>query len=147
MTFFDFQFCLVVFCWSFLLLLLYKYFYTHLVYYLPQEWARPFVNFMGLASSAICFQLFLAVQNSSFCCLILQIGVSYILFLFIILIMNTLVCSANSFTVYCTSLLFSLFPYSANEPEVSHIHRKHLLPLKNEVDTVNFSFSFNNFTT
>ncbi len=30
----------------------------------------------------------------------------------IILIMNTLACSANSFTVYCTLLFFSLFPYS-----------------------------------
>ncbi len=40
---------------------------------------RSFVNFMGLASnvSAICFQLFLVVQNSSFCGLILQTGVSY----------------------------------------------------------------------
>ncbi len=34
-----------------------------------------------------------------------------ILFLCIMLIMNTLVCSANSFTVYCTLLFFSLFLY------------------------------------
>ncbi len=35
-----------------------------------------FVNLMSLVSGVICIQLFLAVQNSSFCCLILQIGVS-----------------------------------------------------------------------
>ncbi len=35
-----------------------------------------FVN-MGLASSLICIQLFLAVQNCLFCGLILQISASY----------------------------------------------------------------------
>ncbi len=32
---------------------------------------------MGLASGLIRVQLFLAVQNSLFCCLVLKIGVSY----------------------------------------------------------------------
>ncbi len=59
----------------------------------------PFVNSMGLSSGLIHVQLFLAVQNSSFCCLILKIGVSYHIILMDILIMNTLVYSANSF--YC----------------------------------------------
>ncbi len=36
-----------------------------------------YVNLMCLASGVIHFQLFLAVQNSSFCGLILQISVSY----------------------------------------------------------------------
>jgi len=36
-----------------------------------------FVNLMCLASGVIRFQLFLAVQKSSLCCLILQTGISY----------------------------------------------------------------------
>ncbi len=38
---------------------------------------QTFVNSMGLASGLIGVQLFLAVQNSSFCCLILKIGAFY----------------------------------------------------------------------
>ncbi len=46
-------------------------FIVHL--FLAVKGAWPFVHSMGL----IRVQLFLAVQNSSFCCLILKIGVSY----------------------------------------------------------------------
>ncbi len=72
--------------------------------YRKNQILHPFVNSMGLASGLIRVQLFLAVQNHSFCYLILKIGVFY----HIILIMNTLVCSANSFTIYCTLLFFLL---------------------------------------
>ncbi len=50
--------------------------------FLPQERVQLFVIFMGLASGAIRVQLFLAVQNRSFCCLILQIGVSYLIIMY-----------------------------------------------------------------
>ncbi len=52
--------------------------------------------------------------------------------------MNTLVCSAYSFTLYCNVILLviSLQRYYPNEPEVLHIHRKRLTStLKNKVDT------------
>ncbi len=48
------------------------------------------------------------------------------MFLCIVLIINTLDCSTNNFTVYCVLLFFSLFPYRDNEAEVSHIHRKQI---------------------
>ncbi len=58
------------------------------------------------------------------------------MFLCIVLIINTLDCSTNNFTVYCVLLFFSLFPYRDNEAEVSHIHRKQITSaLKNKVDT------------
>ncbi len=40
-----------------------------------------YFSFMGLASSLIQIQLFIAVQNHSFCCLILQIGESLLYYL------------------------------------------------------------------
>ncbi len=47
--------------------------------------------------------------------------------------MNTLVYSANSFTALCYSCYF---PTAANEPKVSHIHRKQITSvLKNKEDT------------
>ncbi len=69
-------------------------------------------NLLGLASGVIRFPLFLTVQNRLFCCLIVQTDVSYHIIVCIILIMNTLVCSKNRFTVYCTLLFFSFFSYS-----------------------------------
>ncbi len=78
---------------------------------------RPVVTSMGLASSLIHVKLFLAVQNSSFCCLLLKMGVSY----HIILIMITLVCSANSFAFTARCYSSRYLPTSANEPEVSPI--------------------------
>ncbi len=54
-----------------------------------------------------------------------------------ILIINTLACSAKRFIVYCTLLFFSLFPTVANELEVLYIHRKRLTStLKNKVDSL-----------
>ncbi len=48
------------------------------------------------------------------------------------IIMNTLVCNVNRFTVYCTLLFFLYFPYiTANKPKVSPIG---LLPHRNKVD-------------
>uniref|UniRef100_A0A9J8AAT0 Coatomer subunit zeta n=1 Tax=Cyprinus carpio carpio TaxID=630221 RepID=A0A9J8AAT0_CYPCA len=45
--------------------------------------------------------------------------------------MNTVVCSANSFAALCYSSRY--FPTAANQPEVSHIHRKWLTSaLKNK---------------
>ncbi len=46
--------------------------YIHLIFTV-----RPCLNLTCLASGVIHFQLFLAVQNRSFCCLILEMGVSY----------------------------------------------------------------------
>ncbi len=71
---------------------------------------RPFVNFM--ASGLIRVQLLFVVQNRSFCCLILQIGVSYHVIAMCYLNYEHTVCNANSFTIYSTLLFFSLFSYS-----------------------------------
>ncbi len=49
-------------------------------------------NSMGLLSGLIRIQLFLSVQNSSFCCLILKIGVPYHIFLMYYLEHTGLLC-------------------------------------------------------
>ncbi len=52
----------------------------------------PFVNVMCLASGLIHFQIFLAVQNRLFCCLIFRTGVVYhIILMYFFIIMNSLV--------------------------------------------------------
>ncbi len=78
--------------------------------FLAVKWVQPFVNSMGLASGLIRVQLFLAVQNSSIYYLILKMCVSHDIILMYYL--NYEHTSANSFTVYCTLLFFSLFIYN-----------------------------------
>ncbi len=89
---------------------------------------------MCLASGVISVQLFLAVQNSSYCCLILQTGLSYHIMLMYYLNYEQMfvVQTVLPFTARCSSTHY--FPTAANEPEVSHIHTKwHISVLKNKV--------------
>ncbi|XP_073708663.1 prefoldin subunit 5 [Garra rufa] len=65
--------------------------------FLPIRVCMAICKFYGSGFWSLRIQVFLGLQNSFFCCLILQIGVSYHIFN-VILIMSTLVCSANSFT-------------------------------------------------
>jgi len=55
-------------------------------------------------SCVICFQLFLAVQNSSLYCLILQTGISYHIILMQCLHYKHagLYCNRTCFNIYCT---------------------------------------------
>ncbi len=87
---------------------------------------------MCKASGVILDQLFLAVQNSSFCCLIVQTSVSYHAILMYHL-------NYEHTGLYCKVLpstaLSRYFPTTANEPDVSHMHRQQLTSvLKNKVD-------------
>ncbi len=50
---------------------------TSIHLFLAVKMGMAFVNSMSLASGLIRVQLFIAVQKSSFCCLILNICVSY----------------------------------------------------------------------
>ncbi len=53
--------------------------------------------------------------------------------------MNTLVCSAISFRFTALCYSSGYFPTAANEPEVSHIHRKPLTyTLNNKVEKLTF---------
>ncbi len=112
-------------------------------FFFPQKWARPSVNSMGLASGLIRVQLFLAVQNCLFCCLILKIGVYYhIVFMYYLNCEHTVVQTVLPFTARCYSSRY--FPIAVNEPEVLPID---LLPhWRTKVDTgfskCNKSFSY-----
>ncbi len=116
---FENQVLLFVFC-----------FYQGRSVFLPLKRTRPFVNLMGLAFGLICVKLLLAVQNSSFCCMILQICVSYyVIFMYYLNYKHT------GFTVYCTLLFFSLFPY--NDFWTGSLAHRLTSVMKNKVDNEN----------
>ncbi len=90
--------------------------YDLLILKLCKKKTKKNIHFMGLASSFICVQLFLAVQNSSFCCLIFQTGLSYH-----IILMYYLNYERTSFVAQ-TVLEFTACCF--------HIHRKLLITWK-----------------
>ncbi len=92
---------------------------------------------MGLASGLIRIQLFLAVQNSLFCCLILKICVSYdIILMYYLNYEHTgSECKQLYRLLHVVILLFTACCYSSrylsitvDEPESLSLHRLSLLP-------------------
>lgn len=84
--------------------------FIHLIF--PVRAALPFVNLMCLASSVIRFQLFLAVQSSTFFCFILQTGVScHIILMYSLNYEHTGLYYKQFYSLL--QLFFLLFPYSS----------------------------------
>ncbi len=68
-----------------------------------------------------CFQLFLAVHNHSFCCLILQFGVSYHIILVYYLNYEHTGLKCKNFYRLLHVVILLVISLAANEPEVSPI--------------------------